>query len=354
MAIEDDELGACLNLQDIENLARTKMSSMAYEYVAAGAADEITVKWNREAFDGIALKPRVLAGVEQPDLSVSILGTTMPFPILLAPTAYHKMMHPLGEVATASGAGATGATYVVSSATTTSIEEIAAAATAPLWFQVYFQDREFTRDAVQRAVAAGCSALCLTVDTPVLGARDRQIRCGFALPPEFDTPHLIALPSHGPELHESRRVALTWDDVAWLRSVSGVPVVLKGILAGEDAKMAIDSGADGLIVSNHGGRNLDTALATIDALPDVVAAVQGRVPVLLDGGIRRGTDVLKAIARGAAAVLFGRPCLYGLGAGGSDGVRKSIEILRREFEIAMVLTGQTRVTEIDPDVLVHH
>ncbi len=346
------DITGCVSLHEIEERARAVLTFMAREYVESGAADEITVRWNREAFDRIGMIPRVLAGSDNPDMSLTLLGTDMRFPILLAPTAYHKLLHPEGEVATAAGAGAAGATYVVSSATTTPIEEIASVATSPLWFQLYFQsDLGFTKDVVERVVAAGCKALCLTVDTPVLGSRDRQARSGFALPDELHTPHLASRPTHGAFLNETRRVQLSWDDVEWLRSVSDVPLLLKGIVAPEDAVAAIGSGADGLIVSNHGGRNLDTAIASIDALPAVVAAVDSAIPVLMDGGIRRGTDVLKALARGASAVLVGRPYCYGLSLSGAPGVQQTIEILRREFEIAMILTGQRDLASVGPAIL---
>jgi len=346
------QLSEILSLPEIEDRARECVPTMAYEYVASGAADEITVKWNREAYDRLALRQRVLCGVEQPLTDVTLFGTTLPFPILLAPTAYHKALHPEGEIATARGAGAAGAAWVVSSASNTSIEEIARAATAPLWFQLYLQsDREFTKDVVQRAARAGCEALCLTVDTPVLGARDRQTRSGFRLPPGTETPHLCDLGTNGRSVLNPKRVVPSWKDVEWLRSITDLPVVLKGILSGEDADRALNCGAQGLIVSNHGGRNLDTLPASIDALPEVVAAVDSRVPVLVDGGIRRGTDVLKALARGATAVLIGRPYCFGLAIGGADGVRRTVEILRTELEMAMILTGRGSIAEIDESVL---
>ena len=352
MEVEKIDLAGILSLIEMEERARTSMPEMAYEYVASGSADEKTLGWNRDAFNRIALKPRILTSVEAPDTSVEILGSTLPFPILLAPTAYHRVLHPLGEIATVRGAGAAGAVMVVSSASSTSIEEIAKEATAPLWFQLYVQaDREFTRDVVSRAVAAGCSALCVTVDTPVIGVRDRQVRARFCLPPGVETPHLSDVGTLGRVPFDPRRMVLSWADIDWLRSICSVPVVLKGILSGEDAKRALDAGADGLIVSNHGGRNLDTAVATIDALPEVVEAVDSRAPVLMDGGIRRGTDVLKALAAGARAVLIGRPYCFGLGVGGAAGVERSIRILAHELELGMILTGRCSLEEIDRSLI---
>jgi 4-hydroxymandelate oxidase len=340
-----------LSLPELEEHARRCMSTMVYEYVASGAADEHTLRWNREAYDHIRLRPRVLRDVARVDLTLSLFGRALPFPILLAPTAYHRTIHPEGEVATARGAGAARATWVVSSSTTTVIEDIARAATAPLWFQLYLQpDRGVSRELVQRVEQAGCQALCLTVDQPVLGARNRQTRARFRLPPGVIAPYRTDI-AQGRDLLDPRRVVVTWKDVEWLRTVTRVPLLLKGILDPDDAEQAVRTGADGLIVSNHGARILDTAPATIDALPAVAQRLAGRVPVLVDGGVRRGTDVLKAIARGATAVLIGRPYCYGLSIAGADGVQRTVEILRHEFEMAMQLTGRASLREIDRSVL---
>ena len=341
-----------LSLPELEERARECMTEMAYEFVASGAADEITIRWNREAFDRVALRQRVLRGIKEPKTSVTVFGTTLPFPILLAPVGYQRVLHPDGEIATAKGAGAVGAAFVVSTATNTSLEDIAEAASAPLWFQLYLQtDREFTKDLIDRAAAAGYGALCLTVDTPVLGARNRQTRSQFKLPAGVDTPHLSDIKKPGRSIMNPARVVPGWKDVEWLRSNTKLPLVLKGILNGDDAKHAIESGADGVIVSNHGGRNLDTLQASFDVLPEVVAAVDSRVPVLLDGGVRRGTDVLKALARGAAAILIGRPYCYALALGGEAGVKRCVEILRIELEMAMMLSGRESLASIDGSLI---
>jgi 4-hydroxymandelate oxidase len=340
-------------LADFEAEARERMSGTAYEYIASGAADEITIRWNREAFDKLALRPRVLVDVERIDTSVELFGQKLDFPILLAPTALHRLVHPEGEVETARGAGAAKATFVVSSFSTRRFEDIARATSGPLWFQLYdlAKDRHgFVRDLVQELKGQGCRALCVTVDAPVGGARNRQARAHFRIPDDFDTPYYdrkkarlsAGLPVMG---------SFTWDDIAWLRSTTDLPLLLKGILNPEDADVAIRSGVNGLIVSNHGGRCLDTLPATISALPQVVEKVAGRVPVLMDGGVRRGTDVLKAVALGAKAVLIGRPYLYGLGAGGASGVTKVVEVLRDEFKMAMALTGRGSLAAINPSVL---
>ena len=347
-----DDLKEILNLFDFEKMAEGVMSKMAYEFVASGAADEFTVKWNREALDKIKIQTQVLNDVTKLDTKVSLFGMELPYPILIAPTAFHKLMHPEGEIATARGAGAASAIYVVSSFTTTPIEEIAKVATQPLWFQLYVvDDRTFVKDLVQKVEAQGCRALCVTVDTPVSGSRDRQQRAKFKLPDDLKPPYMIdtSFASKGQALTFKR--PLTWKDIEWLRSVTKLPVLLKGILNPEDAEKAIKVGASGIIVSNHSGRNLDTVPATIEVLPHIVKKVNKRIPVLMDGGIRRGTDVLKAIALGANAVLVGKPICFGLACGGSDGVTKVLTILRKEFEFAMALSGRSSIASIDSSLI---
>jgi 4-hydroxymandelate oxidase len=334
------------------------MSHMAYEYVAGGAGDEVTLGGNRQAFERLQLHPHVLVDVSKLDTRVKLFGQELAFPILLAPTAYHRLVHPQGELGTVQGAGDAGATLVASSFATTSIEDMAAVAKGPLWFQLYVnKDRGFTRALVQRALASGCRALCITVDTPVVGTRNRETRAGFTLPPGMERSNLKGLGattasgSHRPrELEIYSAVldpTLTWKEIEWIQTFSHVPVILKGILSPDDAIRAADLRVAGLIVSNHGARNLDTVPATVEALPWIAEAVKGRIPLLLDGGIRRGTDVLKAIAFGAAAVLIGRPYLYGLAASGAPGVKRVVDILRSEFEMAMALTGRRTIADID-------
>jgi 4-hydroxymandelate oxidase len=336
------------------------MSTIGWEYMRGGAADELTLRWNRESYDRLRLRPRILVDVSQLDTRVTLFGRELAFPILLAPTAYHKLVHPEGEIATARGASAANATMVLSTTATTSLEDVAKVATRSLWFQLYVQpDRDFTRDLVRRAESAGYQALVVTVDSPVLGPRYRETRSKFALPPGVERANLKGLktatgghrPTESTIYSALLDPSLTWKEIEWLRSITKLPMLLKGILNADDAAHAADLGASGIIVSNHGGRNLDTLPATIDALPEVTARIAGRVPVLVDGGIRRGTDVLKAIAHGASAVLIGRPYLYGLAVGGADGVSRVINILRREFEMAMALTGRRSVAQIDPGVI---
>ncbi|MBA3342365.1 MAG: alpha-hydroxy-acid oxidizing protein [Gemmatimonadaceae bacterium] len=345
------DVSEILSLPELEEHARRCMSHMAYEFVASGAADEISLRWNREAYDRIPLRPLVLRDVATIDTRVSLFGREHPFPILLAPVAFQRAIHLEGEIATARGAGAANATWIVSTATTTPLEDIARVATAPLWFQLYLQpDRAYTRDLVHHAEAVGCEALCLTVDTPVLGARNRQTRAKFALGPGVTTPHLEPIGKERAIMNPVR-VVPTWKDVDWLRSIARVPLALKGILTGEDAERGLEAGAQGIIVSNHGARNLDTAPATLDVLPEIAERVAGRAPVLVDGGIRRGTDILKAIAFGASAVLIGRPYCYGLSIYGAAGVQRVVEILRQELEMAMMLTGRPAIADIDRSVL---
>jgi len=352
-----------VNLLDYEDAAQGRLSKMAFDYVAEGAADELTLRRNRESFSGIRLKPRVLADVSKLDTQVELLGQKLDFPILLAPAAFHKLLHPEGEIATARGAVAAGATMVVSSLSTTSIEDIANIASGPLWFQLYVQrDRGFTRELVQRAEYAGCRALCVTVDSPVPGTRYREMRDEFHLPAGMTPANLksLRMPSNndaGATL-ATRGIynvlmdpKLTWDGIDAIRTYAKVPVILKGILNPEDARLAVAHGVHGIIVSNHGGRQLDTVPATIEALPQVVNSAGGHIPILMDGGIRRGTDVIKALALGARAVLIGRPYLWGLAVNGAGGVEQVIRILYREFLTAMALCGKPTISAIDREVL---
>ncbi|MBA4849314.1 alpha-hydroxy acid oxidase [Emticicia sp. BO119] len=341
------DLSQLINLFDFEQMAATKMTRMAYEYVASGAADEVTLRWNREAFDHIKLNTTVLNNLNYPDTKLSLFGQELEHPILIAPTAFHKIMHPDAEIATAKGAGAASTVYVVSSFTTTPLEEIVKVATQPLWFQLYVRDdRIYTKDLIQKAESLGYQALCVTVDTPTPGIRDRQAKVGFALPDD-----VIAHYSLG-EIGAPKN-PITWKDIEWLQSFTKIPVLLKGILNPEDAIKAVQTGVDGIVVSNHGARNLDTVPSTIEVLPRVAEKIDNKIPILLDGGIRRGTDVIKAIALGAKAVLIGKPICYGLACGGAQGVAKVIQILKDELLLAMILTGRNSLLKIDQSVIWH-
>jgi 4-hydroxymandelate oxidase len=347
---------------DYEPLARERVSPQAWAYIAGGAADELTLRRNREAFDAIALAPRVCADLADASTTIELFGRTFAHPILLAPVAYQKLAHPDGELATAHAASALKTGMVVSAQASVTIEDIARATQAPLWCQIYVQpDRACTRELARRAEAAGYAALVLTADAPVSGIRNREQRAGFHLPegvravnladcvsPDLTPATLGESPVFGTGL---LRTAPTWRDVAWLREQSSLPLLVKGIFTPDDARRAVEAGANGIIVSNHGGRTLDTAPAAIDALPRVVDAIAGEGPVLIDGGIRRGTDVLKALALGASAVSIGRPYIWGLAAAGITGVAHVINMLWAELEIAMALTGCARVGDVDHRVI---
>jgi 4-hydroxymandelate oxidase len=349
-----------VNLHEYEPLARAAVTPMAWDYLAGGSGDERTLAWNRERLDAHMLLPRMLRDVSRLDTRRALLGLELPHPVILAPTGFQRLFHPEGERATARGAGAAGALYTLSTAATTSIEDIAAVATGPLWFQMYVQrDLGLTRELVRRAEAAGCRALVLTVDTPVLGARDRDQRNHLELPPGLELANLRGLAAQqagGPTFrHDTSNPfldpSLTWDALDWLAGESRLPVVVKGVLRADDALRAVERGAAAIAVSNHGGRNLDTVPATIDVLPAIHAAVAGRVPLLLDGGVRRGVDVVKALALGASAVMLGRPYLWGLAASGSEGVTRVVRMIVTELEMAMAQCGAASLSELTPDLV---
>jgi 4-hydroxymandelate oxidase len=348
-----------INLHEYEALARERMAPTAFEYYLGGSDDEVTLRENRAAFARLRLRPRVLVDVSALDLTTTALGTPISMPVLVAPTAYHGLAHADGELATARAAAAAGTVMGVAALATTPLE-IVAQAGGPLWFQLYvYRDRTISERLVRRAEAAGYRALVLTVDTPIVGNRERDVRNGFTLPAPLKMANFIAdeladAPVAAPG--ESGLVtfaaahfdtSLTWEALEWLRGVTSLPIVVKGILTGEDATLAVEHGADALVVSNHGGRQLDGAVATMDALPEVVAAVDRRCEVYVDGGVRRGTDVLKALALGARAVLLGRPVLWGLAAGGQEGVGEVLALLRAEIELAMMLAGRPTLASID-------
>ncbi|WP_447975119.1 alpha-hydroxy acid oxidase [Nitrospira sp. Kam-Ns4a] len=362
-----DDLDSLVNLHDVEAHAAAKLPKPVFDYYAGGACDEVTLGENQAAFSRIALKPRALVDLSRRDLSTTILGQPVALPVLIAPTAFHRLAHPRGEVATARGAAAAGTLMVLSTLATCSVEEVAKAAGGPLWFQLYvYKDRGATRTLVERAEAAGCTALVLTVDAPVLGRREADIRNRFRLPDGLTVKNLggagrdrlpdIQMDSQADSslaayFAEQLDPALTWQDIEWLRSLTALPLLVKGLLRADDAVRAAESGAAGVIVSNHGGRQLDTVPATITVLPEIVEALAGRAAVLVDGGIRRGTDVLKALALGASAVLVGRPILWGLAVGGERGVAHVLALLRAEFDQAMALCGCRSVAEITKDLL---
>lgn len=357
-----------LNLFEYEQLATKCLSQMALDYYASGAWDEVTLRDNRTAFERFKLRPRVLVDVSQRNLATEVLAQPLQIPLLIAPMAFQCLANPQGEVATATAAASAGVGMVLSTLSTKSIEEVAAVRhdtnlQTPQWFQLYIhKDRGLTRALVERAYAAGYKALCITVDAPVLGRRERDKRNEFALPPGMELANFtnlsgLNIPHEEGEsglftyVAQQLNPAVTWDDLEWFQSLCPLPLVLKGILRPDDAARAVECGVRAIVVSNHGGRQLDGAIASLDALAEVVEAVDGRAEVLLDGGIRRGTDILKALALGAKAVLVGRPVLWGLAVAGEAGVAHVIDILRDELDVAMALSGCASLEKIDSSLL---
>ncbi|HEX6993266.1 MAG TPA: alpha-hydroxy acid oxidase [Gammaproteobacteria bacterium] len=351
-------------VDDYEAFARPRMTPAAFAYVSGGAADELTVRENVEAFRRLKLRTRVLRDVDGGDTRLELLGHELPYPILLAPVALQKLAHPEGELATALAAAAMRAPMIVSAEASVPLEDIAARAGqhTVLWMQLYLHgDRGFFRELVARVEAAGYRALVVTVDAPVSGARNREQRAEFALPPGIEAVNLrgssaatgsVARAGESPVFGSGILAgAPTWKDIEWLRSITTLPVLVKGIMTPGDAATATSVGVAGVVVSNHGGRTLDTQPATIDVLESIAHAVDGRLPLLVDGGVRRGTDVLKALALGARAVLVGRPYVYALAAAGASGVAHVLHILRTELEMAMVLTGCRRLADIVPELV---
>lgn len=356
--------GGSINLRELEELARAHLSPMAYDYYASGAQDEHTLRENVAAWSHIPLRYRVLVDVSARDISTTVLGAPVSMPVLVAPTAFHRLACAEGEIATARAAAGARTVMVLSSLSNTRVEEVCAAgAGGVVWFQLYvYRDRGATEALVARAEAAGARAIVLTVDAPLLGRRERDVRNRFCLPEGLRVENMSAA-GHGDVLRagadsglatyvaEKLDPALSWKDVAWLRGVTRLPVLVKGLVRPDDARRAIDHGANGIVVSNHGGRQLDGAPATASVLGPIADAVDGRVEVLVDGGVRRGTDVIKALSLGARAVLVGRPILWGLAVGGSDGARAVLDTLRDEIDQSMALCGCARLEDATRDLI---
>ncbi len=353
-----------VNISEFEGLARERMTQQAFDYVAGGADDEVSLRENRAAFERLALLPRVLIDVSTVDTSTRVLNENISFPVLVAPTALQTLAHADGELATARGTSAAGTVMIVSTMASHRLEDIAAAASGAKWFQLYYhQDRSVTQELVRRAEAHGYKAICVTVDVPRLGRRERDLRNQFTLPSDVaprnfeDVADLAGVDAaaHGPNFtaHIASLLydSLTWDDIDWLKSITTLPLLLKGVLTSADAKRAADAGVAGIVVSNHGGRQLDGVVTALDVLPDIVSAVGDRVDVLMDGGIRRGTDVVKALALGARAVLLGRPYVWGLAADGEAGVIKVLQMLHEEVELALALCGCPNVAAVSPELV---
>jgi 4-hydroxymandelate oxidase len=353
-----------VNLRDFEALARARLHDSVYGYYAGGSGDETTLAANEAAWRRIALLPRVLVDVAERSTAARVLGADVSMPVVVAPMAFQRLAHGDGELATARAARAAGTVMCLSSLSTTPMEDVVAAASpAPVWFQLYvFRDHDVTESLVRRAEAAGCRALVVTVDAPLLGRRERDVRSGFGLPEGIFVANLVGfgrgeLPpeARGSGLatyfEQQLDTSLNWDDLAWLRGLTNLPILLKGVLRSDDARRAVDAGCAGVIVSNHGGRQLDGAVATADALSSIVDAVGGRGEVLVDGGVRRGIDVVRALALGARAVLLGRPVLWGLASRGEAGVARVLELLRAEIDLALALSGCRSPADVDPSLV---
>jgi isopentenyl diphosphate isomerase/L-lactate dehydrogenase-like FMN-dependent dehydrogenase len=344
-----------VNIYDYEAVAKKTLPKEQYDFIAGGATDEITLRRTRAVFESILLKPRVLTDVSRIDTSTSVLGHPIKFPIMLDPAGAHKRAHPDAEIATVKAAGAEGTLMVVSSAASHTLEEVAKHATGPIWFQQYiYRDPELTLEMMQRAEEAGYTVICLTLDSKVKPKRERNIRNKYVSdsPPNYAglklKPYSWEFTPDAPAgLNDIRDPGASWKDLDWVLSKTNLPVIVKGIMTGEDAKLCMEHGVKGLIVSNHGARQLDTTFATIEVLPEVVEASEGKLEVYLDGGIRRGTDIFKALALGAKAVLMGRPLFWGLAVGGEAGLRSVLQMLREELEITMAMCGTPDLKSID-------
>ena len=352
-----------INLFGYEQLAKEHLSQMAFDYYSSGAWDEVTLRDNLAAFTRVKLRPKMLVDVSKINLTTQVLGESLQLPLLIAPMAFQCLADPEGEIATALAAEIAGVGMVLSTLATKSLEEVATVANGLQWFQLYIhKDQGLTQALVQRAYTAGYKAICLTVDAPMLGKRERDQRNEFTLPPGLHPANLTnisgldipqATGESGLLTYFSQQInpAVTWKDLEWLQSLSPLPLVVKGILRADDAVRAVEYGAQAIVVSNHGGRQLDGAIASLDALPDIIAAVDGKAEVLLDGGIRRGTDILKALAYGAKAVLIGRPVLWGLAVAGKIGVSHIISLIQDELNLAMALSGCASLGDIDSSLV---
>lgn len=339
-----------ITVADYERLARERVDAGAWDYQSGGSGDERSLADNLAAWDRLRLRPRVLVDVASRDLSTEAFGGALEHPIIVAPTAAHRLSHPDAERASARGAAAAGALLTLSTISSVPMEEVAAASGGPRWFQLYApSDRDACRALVERAAASGYSAVAVTVDLPLPGNRERDRRN------EFEVDLGVHLPPDQPVDPDTGIVLLPtmdWEELAWLRSICHIPLLAKGVLRADDALRAVDAGCDGIWVSNHGGRQLDTSLAAIDALPEIASVVGDRALLVVDGGVRRGIDVLKGLALGADLVAVGRPVVWGLAVDGADGVQRVLEILRDELSLAMALAGCRTLSEVTPDLVV--
>lgn len=345
-----------INLFDFEAIAKERLPKEEYDYIAGGATDELSVERNRRAYESWALRPRVLRDVSKLDLSTTVLGTRVSLPVLIAPCGGHQKAHPDGELATYRAAASRGTIMAVSANASTSFEKLAAAAEGDLWMQLYpYRDRALTREWLARAEAAGYKAICVTLDSQWPPKRERNLRNNYRRKRGVNYPDAkegASAPRPGGRVGEGSDPSATWDDLTWIKSATRLPVAAKGIMTAEDVEACAAAGADAVIVSNHGGRHLDNTLATVEVLVEAAAAKKGSMEILLDGGVRRGADVVKAIALGARAVFIGRPLFWGLAAGGERGVARVLDILKEELEITMAKCGRPTIASIDAATIV--
>ena len=347
-----------INLYEYEARAKQVLPHNHWEFIEAGAMDELTTARNRSAFEALTLRPRLMRDVTDRKISTTVLGADISFPVMISPAEGHTIAHQDGECATARGAGMSHTLMMCSTTSSNSMEEIAEAATGPLWFQLSHRGYDFTEHLVKRAEAAGFRAIVLTVDAPIPTPKERDIRNRYQSPDEYGNFRELQSRASGasggdePLPWETLRCPpLTWQELDWLRSLTKLPLVLKGVRDGEDARKAVETGVDGILVSTHGGRRFDGDMCSIEMLPEVVAATQGKAEVYVDSGIRRGSDVLKALALGATAVAVGRPLFWGLAVNGAEGVHHMLELLREEFDRAMAYCGQHSVDQLEDRLL---
>ena len=351
----DEKVKQPINLFEYERLAKSLMPETEWDFVEGGATDEITINRTRQAFDSIMLRPRMLVDVDQRDMSTNVLGQRIDFPVMLSPAGHHIRAHPDAEIATVKAANAMNVGMILSSGSSVVMEDVARATTRGIWFQQYFyRDRAVTELMAHRAEDLGFSALCITLDASIRSKRERNLRNDYAIPPSpnyegirneenFDPSSDDAAPNFSGMVSPK----VTWDEFDWIASKTDLPLIAKGVMTAEDAKLAVDHGVSAIIVSNHGGRSLDPTFATIEVLPEVAETVAGQAEIYLDGGIRRGTDIVKAIALGANAVLIGRPIFWGLAVNGAEGLRHLLELLRDELDSSMGLCGKRDISSLD-------
>ena len=347
-----------INLYDYEARAKQVLTHNAWDFIDAGAMDEFTTRRNRSAFEALTLRPRFLRDISQRDISTTVLGQKISMPVMIAPAGSHMLAHPEGELATARGAGMSDTLMLLSTASNYSLEEVSEAATGPLWFQLYHRGYDLTEMLVHRAEEAGFMAICLTVDTPSASPKERDTRNRYAQSFELGNFRVEQRPqseisgtNETPGWNVSRAVPLTWKELEWLRSLTSLPLVLKGIRTAEDAHIAVESGVNGILVSTHGGRQMDMTMGAIEMVPEVVDAAKGRAEVYVDSGVRRGSDVIKALALGARAVAIGRPLFWGLAVDGAEGVHGVLELLREEVDRCLAYCGQTDIKELEPNLI---